>query len=89
MTQFEITKVYDYTDKAKIIFERDIQFNGCSYLVIYGRHVNGGFIAIPNWNICTEAGDSDGILYNAEKLTLAGMEPSAALTLAEYISKVN
>ena len=81
--KYEITKVKDYTSSTKIIFEHDIQFNGCSYLVVYGRHVNGCFIAIPNWNICTEAGDD--ILYNAEKLTACGLEQATALTIAEHI----
>ncbi len=48
--------------------EFGVDFNGCRYLVIYGQHINGGFIAVPNWNFCTEAGEPEDINYNAEKL---------------------
>lgn len=74
----------DYSDRTKIIFEHSLDINGCNYLVIYGRHVNGGFIAIPNWNICTEAGD--GVFYNTEKLEASGLDQNTAVTIAQHIS---
>ena len=43
MEKYNIEKIHDLTDTAKIIFEHDVQFNGYSYLVIFGRHINGGF----------------------------------------------
>ena len=84
MAEYKIETVHDYTSNTKVLFEHDIQFNGYSYLVIYGKHINGGFIAIPNWNICTEAGDS--ILYNTEKLTACGLDEQTALTIATHIN---
>ena len=31
----------DWSDKTVILFEHEIEFNGCSFLVIFGKHVNG------------------------------------------------
>lgn len=85
MDRYEISKIKDYTEDSTIIFEHDIQFNGCSYLVIYGKHINGCFIAIPNWNICAEAGDS--VSYNTEKLESCGLDSETALTIAQHIKE--
>lgn len=86
MAEYKIETVHDYTSNTKVLFEHDIQFNGYSYLVIYGKHINGGFIAIPNWNICAEAGDS--VLYNTEKLIDSGLDQNTAQTIATHINDV-
>jgi len=86
MEKYNIEKIHDLTDTAKIIFEHDVQFNGYSYLVIFGRHINGGFINIPNWNIGTKASAEGSVLYNAEQLIKAGLEEPAAWTIAQHIS---
>ena len=85
MEQYNITKIKDYTDKASVTFEHEIQFNGCSYIVIFGKHINGGFVAIPNWNITTELANSGNLQYNAEKLENAGLDQATALTIAQHI----
>ena len=41
---------------------------GC-FLIIYGKHINGWFIAIPNWEVCTEAANPQDVFYNTEKLS--------------------
>lgn len=48
--------------------EISVDWNGFNFLVIYGRHVNGWFIAIPNWNICIEAVEPTNGYYNMVKL---------------------
>lgn len=77
---------HDWTPTVKICFEHSISVNGSEYLVIFGRHINGGFISIPNWNICCEASD---ILptagYNAERLVQAGMDEETAVAIANYV----
>lgn len=79
---------YDWTPTAKIYFEHTISVNDNSYLVIFGRHINGGFIAIPNWNISCEATDilpSAG--FNREKLVQAGLDENAAIAIANYVEE--
>lgn len=31
--------------------EMSVEWNGHSFLVIYGKHINGGFFSVPNWGI--------------------------------------
>lgn len=68
------TIITDHTKECYIYFEHSIPINGCEYFLIFGHHTNGGFICIPNWNICCEASDSIGSVgYNASKLLIAGI----------------
>lgn len=54
------------------IREGKIEHNGNSYLVVYGRHINGGFCAFPKYNVATElSGYDDDYSYNIKKLKLA------------------
>ncbi len=79
-------KQSEFTDKVKIIFEDSVSWNGYSFLVIYGKHVNGGFIAIPDWQICCEASSfRNDIFYNKEQLIQAGMKEGMAEAIAIYI----
>ena len=48
-----------------------IDWNGWSFLIIYGKHINGWFIAVPNWKICVEATDPSTVHYNICKLSEA------------------
>lgn len=76
----------DFTGSIKIYFEHSLSFNGYSYLVIFGRHINGGFIAIPNWNKCTEASRFIGDVWeNTERLKKQGLNKETAQAIAEYI----
>lgn len=51
--------------------ELSIDWNGYNFLVIIGKHINGWYIAIPNWNICIEASEPTDSFYNSEKLSKA------------------
>jgi hypothetical protein len=76
----------DYTEDCKILFEHSISYNDLSYLVIFGMHINGGFICIPNHNIGCEAADIEGsIEFNTNKLIKCGVGKGAAAAIAEYI----
>ena len=78
--------VRDFTASVKVEFEHDIEVNGYSYLVIFGRHINGGFIAIPNWNVCTEASAFNGDVWeNTERLVKQGLPQETARAIAEHI----
>lgn len=67
--------------------EISVDWNGFSFLVIYGRHVNGWFIAIPNWKICVEATEPTDHFYNEEKLAEAFNNPTKGKAIAEAIKE--
>lgn len=76
----------DFTKSIEVYFEHDISISGYSYLIIYGKHINGCFIAIPNWEICCEAsGRSNDVFFNMERLKQAGLKKETAKAIANYI----
>lgn len=79
MAEYKIQSTYG----AKVEFEKSVDIDGYNYLVIYGTHINGGFIAIPNWGVCCEAADGAGEThYNTEQLIKAGLSENAAEGIA-------
>lgn len=82
MSAGKIESVYS----AKVKYEFSVApGDGTSYLVIYGTHINGGFICIPNHNIGCEAGSPDDSFYNCGKLTSAGLPYEIAKVIADTI----
>lgn len=69
-------------------FEFSVNFNGSNFLVIYGRHINGGFCCIPNWGIGCEMADPYDTFYNTEKLCYIGVDESTAKVIAHAIREV-
>ena len=63
-------KEYKIKEKHSVDLVREISvdWNGWNFLIIYGKHINGWVIAVPNWSVCIEAGDPTNIDYNARKL---------------------
>ena len=57
------------TYEVSQVQEISVDWNGHNFLIIYGKHINGWFIAIPNWQVCTEAGHPKDDFYNTEKLS--------------------
>lgn len=76
---------YNSSYKVSGTHEISIDHNGCNYLVIYGHHINGGFIAVPNWGISSEAGSPEDIFYNTEKLSERFDDPETAKAIAEAV----
>ncbi len=78
----------DFSDSTKIIFEHSLEIEGKSYLIIFGHHINGGFICIPSRNIGCEISDlpyrSD---YNTKRLIEAGLKEKTARMIADYIEE--
>lgn len=68
--------------------EISVDWNGYNFLVIFGNHINGWFIAIPNWNVCIESAHPADVFYNREKLAKAlnniDMAEALADTLSDY-----
>ena len=48
--------------------EKNIDAGGYSFLCIFGTHINGGFLAIPNWNICVELSEANDKDYKFCKI---------------------
>ena len=60
----EINAIYEVCN----VHEISVDIGGFNYLVIYGHHINGWFISILNWNVCTEAAQPEDIGYNSERI---------------------
>lgn len=77
-----------YSHTCGIYFEHSVSCFGYSFLVIFGYHINGAYICIPNWSIGCEASDHlNAIEYNRANLKKAGAKPGVALAVASYIDK--
>lgn len=74
--KYRIQGVHVKTDD---MLEFTVDYKESSYLVIVGKHVNGWFIAIPNWKKSVEAGHPECEFYNFEKLTSIFDEVEASL----------
>lgn len=80
---YKIKSTYEVTQTH----EFSVDWNGFNFLIIYGHHINGWFISIPNWNKCTEAGEPSSVEYNAEKLARTYMQEGAPMYLAQAIKE--
>lgn len=70
---------------AYVLFEIGVDVGGNHYLVIYGKHINGYFCCIPNWNVSCEMADPFDVFYNRSKLvddTCIGMNAADAIAKA-------
>lgn len=74
---YKITKTHEFS----------LDYNDFNFIVIYGEHINGWFIAIPNWNICTEAGEPTDVGYNATKIAQTHICNIASKYIAQAINE--
>lgn len=83
------TKVTIYLPYGKHEFmEIGVNIPGHGYfLVIYGKHANGYFCALPSWNYACEMADPDDTFYNTERLSGAGLSESTAKTIVQCIKE--
>ena len=71
---------------ASVLFEIGVDAGGNHYLVIYGKHINGYFCCIPNWNVSCEMAEPYDVFYNREKLVNdAAIGYNAAAAIAKAI----
>ncbi len=68
--------------------EVSMDWGGNSYLLVCGRHVNGWFIAIPNWGVCAEAACPTDTFYNAGALSRALGDRKAGQAIAEAVCQL-
>ncbi len=60
--------------------EESIDCHGLSFLCIYGKHINGGFVAITNWGVAAELSvHINDLAYNRSKL-LEALERSSEVS---------
>lgn len=50
--------------------EASLDICGYSFLCIYGTHINGNYIAMPNWGVATELSDANDIFYNKNAIKI-------------------
>lgn len=82
----QIIKNADYSDDCNIYFEHAVDFGDSSYLILFGHHINGGFICVINHGWVCEACDrSFSVDFNMNNLIRAGATPEVALAIARYI----
>ena len=82
-TTYKIQRTYGVTQTH----EFSVDWSGFNFLIIYGQHINGWFIAIPNWNVCTEAGEPSNVAYNATKIAQTHIHDIAPMYLAQAIAE--
>ena len=83
--KYEIENVYPSENG---INEFSVAINGLSYLVIFGRHVNGGFCALPRNGVSCELSAYDefgDIGYNTECINGKIKSRGKAQAIAEAI----
>lgn len=73
------------TFQAEAVCEFSLDIEGLSYLVIYGKHINGYYICVPNWGWGCEASGPDSVGYNEEKLRETRCPEKIALEIAKAI----
>lgn len=78
---FNISATYP----AEVLFEISVNVNGGNYLLIYGKHINGYFCCIPNWNIACEMAEPSDTFYNMEALMHSRVSKRIAKAIAEAI----
>lgn len=79
--KYKINSTYEVNQ----VHEFSADISDLSFLIIYGHHINGWFIAIPNWGICTEASGPSSVGYNATKLGQTPMDGIDPMCLAQAI----
>lgn len=74
----------NFANACKIFFATDIESDGAAYYAIFGKHINGGFIALPSMGISAEQSLNNDRAYNIGKLTTAGMSEKTAADIVDY-----
>ncbi len=82
---FKIEHMY----KATTLFEYSVAVDGSAYLIIYGKHINGHYCCIPNWDIGCEMGSPGQVDYNTDRLNGVGIAEPIAYQIAKSILEVS
>lgn len=72
--------------KCFVYFEHCIAIEGSTYLLMFGHHINGGWICVPDHSWGCEASDKPNeVIYNEERMIEAGVPENVALEMAKHI----
>lgn len=71
--------------KVSVLFEINVAIGGWTYLIIFGKHINGYYCCVPNWKWGCEMADPCEIHYNRGKLIDCGADKEVAQAIAEVI----
>ena len=75
---------------ASLPVEADIEANGFSFHIIAGKHSNGNYICIPNWNIGSELAGFSDTFWNRERLSnYAELNPLNSSIIAAALAEIN
>ncbi len=66
--------------------EISIDYNGYNYLIVFGKHVNGGYFAIINHGVCGELATFKDIFWNTESISKAVKDYETGKVLALAIA---
>ena len=76
----------DFTDESyRVLAEFNMSIDDCGFLIIYGKHINGYFCAIPNWGVSCEMAEPSNVGYNSEKLESSELNHHFSCCIAEAI----
>lgn len=80
--EYNILQSYSIEDEP---IEFKIQIENVTLLVIYGRHINGYFIAVPTAYVCCSAIEPQSVDINTIYLSQAGLRSDYARIICESI----
>lgn len=84
MKKAKFVKDYD----SETMFEISVEYRGGSYLIIFGRHINGYFCCMPMLGLACEMSYPSDVYYNADRLEKqCDLDEDTAYALAEAIAK--
>ncbi len=70
-------------------YEATLEISGLSYHLLFGRHINGWFICIPNWKIGAELAHPSDFFWNRESILRTGSRKDDALYIAAALSELS
>lgn len=85
--KYEILQTYSFTE-GRMMIEFKINIEDTRLLVIYGRHINGYFIAMPELHISCEATIAGEIRKNTIFLSQAGIRSDYADAICRAIKEI-
>ena len=74
--------------KGNVLFEAQVEACGNYYLVIYGKHINGYFCCIPDWNVGCEMAEPSDTYWNYESLRKTKIDNEAAKAIVKEIKRI-
>ena len=75
-----------FTGECKIYFAHKVKIGQNAYFIIFGRHVNGYFVALPEWGIACNVEYGANLYCEPGNLIAVGVQEDEAKAIAGYIS---